>query len=749
MSSTQTLAPKQITSDRIRRSRLLPIPATCLLALVSWACAAPITKDTDMSKPLSSEAAKSLTPPTVAKRPYQVPSPNGSRLDEYYWLRDDTRKNPEMLAYLEAENAYRDAMLAPVRDLQERLFEEIVGRMKQDDSTVPFRDRGHYYYIRFEEGREYPIYCRKKSSLAAEEAILLDVNEMAKTHDYYRVSGNRVSPDGNLLAFGEDTVGRRQYTIRIKDLRTGEILPDALPGTSSSLAWADDNKSLFYVENDPVTLLSERVKKHIVGQDPSLDTLVYEETDPSFYMGVGKTGDDAFIVIRLSSTVSDELHFLPAGSPEGAFTPLAPRERNLEYSANHIDGRWIIRTNLEAKNFRLMEVPDDQVGSKEAWQELIPHSDKVYIGGFALFNDNLVISERSDGLQRIRIKPWNGDKESFVRSDEPAYAANLSVNAEQNTDWLRYQYTSLTTPGTIYDINMRTGERKLLKQDEVLGGFDSSDYITERLWATAHDGVKVPVSVVYRKGFKKNGTAPLYQYAYGSYGSSSDPRFRSSIISLLDRGFVFAIAHIRGGQEMGRGWYDDGKLLKKKNTFTDFIDVTRFLVAEEYAAKDKVVAMGGSAGGLLVGAVANMAPELYRAIVAHVPFVDVVTTMLDESIPLTTNEFDEWGNPKEKKYYDYMLSYSPYDNLEAKEYPAMLVTTGLWDSQVQYFEPAKWVARLREIKTDDNALVFHINMEAGHGGKSGRFRRQNDVAREYAFLLQQLGMTERNESPTN
>jgi oligopeptidase B len=672
-----------------------------------------------------------------------VPSPNGSRSDEYYWLRDDTRENPEMLAYLEAENAYRDVILAPVRDLRDKLFEEIIGRMKQDDSTVPYRHRNSYYYTRFEEGREYPIHCRKTGSLDAGEEILLDVNEMAKGHDYYQVAGLEVSHDGNLVAYGEDTVGRRQYTIRIKDLRTGMVLADALPGTSASLAWADDNKTLFYVENDPVTLLSVRVKKHVLGQDPTRTELVYEEKDPSFYMGVGKTGDEKFITIRLSSTVSDELRYLPAGDPGGSFRILAPRERDLEYGADHMGGRWIVRTNLEATNFRLMEVSDDGAGSKDSWQELVPHSDQVYIGGFALFEDYLVISERSEGLQRIRIKPWNGDKATFVRSDEPAYAARIDVNAEQTTDWLRYHYTSLTTPGTIYDINMRTGERKLLKQDEVLGGFDTANYRTERLWATARDGVKVPVSLVYRKGFRKDGTAPLYQYGYGSYGSSSDPRFRSNIISLLDRGFVFAIAHIRGGQEMGRAWYDDGKLLRKRNTFIDFIDVTRFLVAEKYAARDKVVAVGGSAGGLLVGAIANMAPELYRVIVAHVPFVDVVTTMLDESIPLTTNEFDEWGNPKEKKYYDYMLSYSPYDNVTARRYPNLLVTTGLWDSQVQYYEPAKWVARLRDRKTDDNVLVFHVNMEAGHGGKSGRFRRQRDVALEYAFILQQLGMARR------
>lgn len=713
-----------------------------LMVLAAAACSGVGSSVGDDGDP-SIDRARSAVPPKAEKRPYDVPSPNGSRPDEYYWLRDDTREDPDILAYLEAENAYRDAVIAPVRGLQDRLFEEIVGRMKKDDTTVPYRYRGHYYYTRYEEGLEYPIYCRKSGSLDADEQVLLDVNVMAKGKDYYQVGGNTISPDGNLLAFGVDEVGRRQYTIRIKDLRTGKLLPDAMAGTSASMAWANDNRTLFYVENDPVTLLSERVKKHTLGTDPASDVLVYEEKDPSFYMGVGTTGDDAYVTIGLSSTVSDELRFLPADDPNGSFEVLIPRERGLEYSADHMGERWILRTNHDATNFRIMELADDRTGSKDNWSEVVPHSTEVYVGGFALFDDYLVISERSEGLQRIRIKPWNGEDERFVQSDESAYSARLSTNAEQDTEWLRYSYTSLTTPGTIYDVNMRTGERVLRKQEAVLGGFKSSNYKTERLWATARDGERVPVSIVYRKGFKQDGTAPLYQYAYGSYGSSSDPRFRSSIISLLDRGFLFAIAHIRGGQEMGRRWYDDGKLLRKRNTFTDFIDVTKFLVEEKYCDPDEVIAMGGSAGGLLVGAVANMAPELYRVIVAHVPFVDVVTTMLDESIPLTTNEFDEWGNPKQKKYYDYMLSYSPYDNIEEKEYPAMLVTTGLWDSQVQYFEPAKWVARLRDRKTDDNLLVFHVNMEAGHGGKSGRFRRQRDVALEYAFLLQQLGMTDR------
>jgi oligopeptidase B len=524
-------------------------------------------------------------------------------------------------------------------------------------------------------------------------------------------------------------------------LGTGEVLPDRIPGTSASMAWADDNRTLLYVENDPETLLSVRVKRHVLGTDTATDELVYEEPDHSFYMSLERTGDEKYILLHLGSTVSDEVRFVPADRPNAELRVLAPRERDHEYDADHIGGRWIVRTNWQAKNFRMMAVADRDVGRKSRWRELVPHADDVLIRGFALFDDYVAIGERSDGLQRIRIRPWRGEKEFFVRSDEPAYSARIDVNAEQSTRWLRYRYTSLTTPDTVYEIDMKSGERRLLKRQEIPGGFEAESYATERLWAEARDGKRVPVSVVYRKGFERNGTAPLYQYGYGSYGASSDPAFRSSILSLVDRGFVFAIAHVRGGQEMGRSWYDDGKLLEKRNTFTDFIDVTRHLVAHGYVAPDKVVAVGGSAGGLLVGAVANMEPELYRVIVAHVPFVDVVTTMLDESIPLTTNEFDEWGDPKDPAYYEYMLSYSPYDNVEAKDYPAMLVTTGLWDSQVQYFEPAKWVARLRAKKTDRNPLVLHVNMEAGHGGKSGRFRRQRERAMEYAFVLWQLEMT--------
>ena len=681
------------------------------------------------------------TPPVAEKRPHEIVSPHGTRVDEYYWLRDDTREDADMLAYLKAENAYKEALLAPVKGLEDALFDEIVGRIKQDDETVPYRYRGFHYYTRYEQGKEYPIHARRKGSLDAAEEILLDVNAMAKGHGYFGVSGRKVSPDGKLLAYGEDTSGRRQYTLRIKDLATGKMLPDQIPNTTSSVVWADDNKTLFYVEKDPVTLLGVRVRKHVLGSDPGSDPIVYEEKDHSFYMSVSRTADEKYISIDLGSTVSDEVRFLSVDDPDGEFRVLVPRERDLEYGADHIGKRWIIRTNHLAKNFRIVELRDRKVGDKKHWKEVVAHDDGVFISSFDIFDDYLVVAERSGGLDRLQIRPWKGGKPEHVKFEEPAYSTWIDVNAETTTPWLRYGYTSMTTPASTWEVNMKTGEKRLLKQKEV-PGFDPAGYATDRLWATARDGTRVPVSVVYRKGFQKDGTTPLYQYAYGSYGSSMSPRFRSGFVSLVDRGFVFAIAHVRGGQEMGRAWYDDGKLLNKKNTFTDFIDVTEFLVKEGYAAADKVVAGGGSAGGLLMGAIVNMRPELYRAVVADVPFVDVITTMMDESIPLTTNEFDEWGNPKDKAYYDYMLSYSPYDNVTAQDYPAMLVTTGLWDSQVQYFEPAKWVARLRAIKTDTNSLLFHINMEAGHGGASGRFRSQRELALEFAFVLQELEMTQ-------
>jgi oligopeptidase B len=676
----------------------------------------------------------------IAKKAHAVTAPHGAiRNDDYYWLRDDTRKNPEMLAVLNAENAYADAMLASSKQTAGKLYAEITGRIKQDDSSVPFLRKGYWYYTRFETGKDYAIIARRKGSMEALEEILFDQNVMAEGKGYFAIGDYEISPDNRLVAWAEDAVGRRQYTLRVKDLVTGAVFTDTVENIEANIIWADDNRTLFYIEKDPITLLSKRVKTHVLGTAAKDDVLVYEETDDSFYMGISRTRSDAYICIGVQSTVSSEMRCTSAAKP-GKFTVFAPRQRDVEYSADHLDGRWVIRTNWNAPNYRLMTRDDTAAdGERKAWKELVSHAGDVFIEGFELFKDYIAIEERSNALLRLRTLAADG-KSAFVASDEPAYTMGLNVNAEPDTDWLRYAYTSLTTPNTVYEVNMGTGERRLLKRDPVLGGYTPEDYVTERLWATARDGSRIPVSVVYKKGFKKDGKAALLQYAYGSYGASTDPRFSIINVSLLDRGMVYAIAHIRGGQEMGRAWYDNGKLLNKKNTFTDFIDVTRFLVKEGYAAKDRVAAYGGSAGGLLMGAIANMAPQDYTLIISQVPFVDVVTTMLDESIPLTTNEYDEWGNPADRSYYDYMLSYSPYDNLERKAYPTVFVGTGLWDSQVQYFEPAKYVAKLREFKTGPNPVVFRVNMEAGHGGKSGRFRRYQESAEQFAYMLEVLGV---------
>ena len=681
--------------------------------------------------------ATDLTPPDVAKKAHDVKAPHGAvRNDEYYWLRDDTRKNPEMLAYLNAENAYVDATMAPLKPLENKLYDEIVARIQQDDSSVPYRDRGYWYYSRFATGQDYPVHARRKGDMTGTEEILLDVNVMAKDKDYFSVGDWEVTQDNTILAWADDAVGRRQYVIRFKNLITGETYADAIPGVSANMVWADDNKTLFYVENDPETLLTVRVKSHVLGTPVAQDKLVYEEKDDSFYMGVSRTRDDKFLCIGVGSTVSSELRCAPASDPQ-EFAVLAPRQRDVEYDAEHHAGRWVIRTNADdAKNFKLMTAADG-TNSRAQWKDWVAHRDDVFIEGFEVFDTFTTIAERSEGLERLRLLKA-GDTEEFVKADEPAYSMGLSVNSEPNTPWLRYSYTSMTTPNTTYEVNTQTGERKLLKREPVLGGYDQDNYVTERVWATVRDGVKVPVSLVYKKGFEKNGKAALLQYAYGSYGSSMDPGFSLTNVSLLDRGMVYAIAHIRGGQEMGRSWYDDGKLFNKKNTFTDFIDVTDALVKMGYAAPDRVAAFGGSAGGLLMGAIANMAPDKYRVILSQVPFVDVVTTMLDPTIPLTTNEYDEWGNPEKKDAYDYMLTYSPYDNLKAQPYPATFVGTGLWDSQVQYWEPAKYVARLRDLNTSTAPVLFRTNMDAGHGGKSGRFRRYRELSEMYAFLLDQL-----------
>ena len=720
--------------NRCRQFNSLAVVAALLLAACAGdAPARPEPESMPKSEPV---------PPIAAVRPQVVASPNGNRTDEYYWLRDDTRENPEVIAHLEAENAYKAAMTAHTQALEDKVYEEIIARIKQDDATVPYRLRGHWYYTRFETGQEYPLYARKAGKLDAPEQLMLDVNRMAEGHGFFQVGAMAVSPDNRLLAWVEDPVGRRQYTLRFKDLQTGEILPGEIPNVDPYLAWTADSRSILYLEKHPETLLGFRVRRHVLGTDPASDAILYEQEDESFYTAVLKSKDERYIFILSQSTVSTEFRYARADDPALAFRVFLPRERDHEYHVEHLDGRWIIRTNWKAPNFRLMEATVGEEGDRANWRELLAHRDDAFVHDFDVFRDFLAIEERSGAMRKIRIRPLGGAPDFFIAADEAAYTASLGQNRELDTHIVRYEYTSLTTPATVYDYDIQTGERQLMKRTPVLGDFDPANYRTELAWAEARDGKKVPVSIVYRAGVARDGTAPMLQYAYGSYGATMDPAFSISRLSLLDRGFVFALAHVRGGQEMGRRWYEDGKLLNKRNTFNDFIDVTRFLVKEGYADPKRVSAMGGSAGGLLMGSVANMAPADYRAIVAQVPFVDVVTTMLDESIPLTTNEFDEWGNPKKKEFYDYLLSYSPYDNVARQAYPAMLVTTGLHDSQVQYWEPAKWVARLRTHKTDSNPLLYRTTMEAGHGGKSGRFQRFREIAEEYAFILDQSGIAE-------
>ena len=673
----------------------------------------------------------SPVPPDVEKKPEKLTANGDTRIDNYYWL--NQRENPQVIEYLVAENNYTDVVLAHTKTLQNTLFDEMVGRIKQDDQSVPYKYNGYYYYDRYETGKEYPVYVRKKGSLDAAEEILLDVNEMAEGHDYYQLTGLEVSPDNQLIAFGVDTVSRRQYTLHIKNLATGEILADRVPNTTGTSTWANDNRTLFYATKDS-TLRPYKIMRHTLGSDPAGDVEVFHEADNTYDCYVYKSKSEQYIFIASSSTLSSEFRFLDATNPNGEFKIIQPRERDHEYEVFNYQDKFYILTNLNAKNFRLMETSVRNTG-KENWTEVIPHRDDILLETIEVFNNYLVLRERKNGLRQLRIINQRDKSDHYLDFGEPAYSIYSDINLDFDTDLLRYKYTSLTTPMSNYEYNMKTREKNLLKQDEVLGGFDPANYVTERLEATARDGVKVPLSIVYRKGVEKNGENPLLLYGYGSYGISMDATFRSDRLSLLDRGFVFAIAHIRGGQEMGRSWYEDGKLLKKKNTFTDFIDCGEFLIEQKYTNREKIFALGGSAGGLLIGAVVNMRPDLFKGVIAAVPFVDVITTMLDESIPLTTGEFDEWGNPKDPVYYEYMKSYSPYDNVEAKDYPAMLVTTGLHDSQVQYFEPAKWVAKLRDLKTDDNPLLMHTQMEAGHSGASGRFEKYRTVALEYAFLI--------------
>ena len=680
---------------------------------------------------------RAMRPPRAAIVPHRLEMHGQVRIDNYYWLKE--RENPAVIAYLEAENAYTGKMMKHTRTVQEKLFREIKDRIRQTDMSVPYREEDYFYYTRFEEGREYALHCRKKEALSAAEELLLDGNLLAEGHSYFSLGGRAISAGQDILAFAVDTVGRRIYTVRFKNLATGELFEDRIEGATGNIAWANDNRTLFYARQDPLTLRSHRIFCHRLGQDQAADRLVYEEADETFNCYVFKTKSKKYLMIGAHQTLSSEYRFLEADNPDGDFKVLQTRAAGHEYQVDHYGGKFYIRTNLQALNFRLMETPLDRTG-QDNWREVIGHCEDVLLEDFEIFRDYLVVEERREGLVKLRIIPWSGEGEHYLDFGEPAYLAYIGTNREFNTRLLRFGYSSLTTPNSVYDYDMRTREKKLQKRDEVLGGFDTEDYRTERLYATARDGVRVPVSLVYRKGMGKKGGNPLLLYGYGAYGHSSDPVFSSARLSLLDRGFIFAIAHARGGEELGRQWYEEGRQLRKKNTFTDFIDCAEYLIGQGYTGPERLFVQGGSAGGLLMGAVVNLRPELFRGVIAGVPFVDVLTTMLDPDIPLTTGEYDEWGDPNRKEFYDYMLSYSPYDNLETKEYPNLLVTTGLHDSQVQYWEPAKWVARLRALKTGDNVLLLKTRMDAGHGGVSGRFRRYRETAFEYAFLLDLAGI---------
>jgi oligopeptidase B len=680
-----------------------------------------------------------ITPPLATVKPKELEKHGHVRTDNYYWLNE--RENPEVIDYLNQENAYYNEMTASTKEFQKELFEEMKGRIKEDDSSVPYLYNGYWYITRYEKGKDYPIYARKKGTMDAPEEIMFDCNEMAKGFTYFKLGGLNISEDNKWAAFGVDTVSRRQYTIQVKNLETNEILPFTIENTTGGSTWAGDNKTLFYTRKDPTTLRSEKIYRHTLGTDSNDDALVYFEKDDTYSVFIYKEKSKKYLVIGSSSTLTTEFRILDAKKPEGEFTVFQKRTRGMEYSISHYGDNFYIVTNKDkATNFKLMVTPEGKTG-KENWKDLIPHREDVLLEDVDIFKNYLVISERSDGLNKIRIRPWDGEGEYYLPFDSETYTAGTSTNPDFDTEVLRYSYQSMATPSSVIDFNMKTKEKTVLKEQEVLGGkFDKNNYHEERIWATAKDGTKVPISMVYRKGIKKDGKNPLLLYAYGSYGASMDAYFSSIRLSLLDRGFIFAIAHIRGGEDLGREWYDNGKLLKKKNTFTDFVDCSEYVIAQNYTSPQHLYAEGGSAGGLLMGAVVNMAPQLYNGVIAQVPFVDVVTTMLDDSIPLTTGEYDEWGNPNEKEYYDYMLSYSPYDNLTAQNYPNMLITTGLHDSQVQYWEPAKWVAKLRVTKTGNNLLYLDTNMEAGHGGASGRFESLKEVAKEYSFLLDLEGI---------
>jgi len=689
--------------------------------------------------------------PVAEKIPHTMTLHGQTRVDDYYWMRDDERKDPKIIAHLNAENDYTKAQFTPYEGLKKQLFEELVARLDKDESSVPYFWHKHWYYRYYKEGFEYPIVARKTAMDNNDELVLLDVNERAAGHDFYGLGGVSVSPDESKLVFGEDLLSRRIYTLYFKDLIDGELIADKLEGTDGRVVWANDNQHVFYIAKDPQTLLGYQVFRHKLGTEQAKDVLVYEEKDDTFYIGLGKSLDESAIALYAESTITSEVLMLDANAPLTEFKAVLPREEGHEYSVSKLGDKYYILTNWQASNFRLMKVAVDKAADKQAWQEVIGNDPDSRIEDVLLLAHYMVVQTRERGISRIHVYPLKGqdfDMNAAVELEfnDPAYVVGFDINPSQQSDKLRLYYSSPTTPESVYEYDLtQPNQRKLLKQEKVLGDFDAALYQAERLFVKARDGQEVPVTLVYRKElFKKDGTNPLYQYGYGSYGYTVEPDFSTSILSLLDRGFVYSIAHVRGSEMLGRGWYDDGRMLNKQNSFNDFIDVTEALTAQGYGDKNKVVAAGGSAGGLLMGGVINQAPQSYFAVAAHVPFVDIVTTMLDETIPLTTNEYDEWGNPNQKAYFDYMLSYSPYDQIKAQDYPHLLVTTGLHDSQVQYFEPAKWVAKLRDIKTDDNLLLFDTDMEAGHGGKSGRYRQYEDKAQEYAFFIGLLGLDKVN-----
>lgn len=688
--------------------------------------------------------------PVANKRPHNIEKHGDVRIDNYYWMRlSDEQKEAEekdelsleVLSYLNQENDYTKAVMKHTEAFQEKLFQEMKGRIKETDQSVPVKDNGYWYYTRFEEGKDYAFYCRKKDSLDNEEEVMIDGPALAEGKSYWALGGMTVSRNNDWIAYGVDEISRRVYRVFFKELATGKVMEDVLEGTTGRATWASDNLTLFYSKRDPQTLREFQIWKHILGTTQEADTLVYEEKDETFSCFVFKTKSEKYIVIGSSQTLTTEYRVLEADQPNGEFRIFQPRQREMEYAIDHYGDCFYVTTNWNAKNYKLMRTPLDKT-TMDNWEEVIPHREDVLLEGVEMFRDFMVIDERKNGLTQLRIKRWDGTKEYYLPFEDAAYSAGVGANPDFNTDILRYGYTSMVTPMSTFDFNMVTGEKTLLKQQEIVGGYNSSDYHCERLMVPVSDGTLVPISLVYKKGFERNSQSPLLLYSYGSYGHSLDAGFGSARLSLLNRGFVYAIAHIRGGQEMGRSWYDNGKLLQKKNTFTDFVDCAQYLVNEKFTNTDRLFAMGGSAGGLLMGAVANMAPQLFKGIISAVPFVDVVTTMLDETIPLTTFEYDEWGNPNHEEFYHYMKSYSPIDNIEAKDYPNILVTTGYWDSQVQYWEPAKYVAKLRDMKTDNQRLLFWCNMDAGHGGKSGRFEALKEVALEYAFMMDLVGIVD-------